>query len=331
MMGHMIDCNVFIDVNDDKAFDADEVNGSSDAFGRYSFDYQLEGPVQVEPAITVGNKVNCKDGYTNNPLQVSLRTTPEANIASSLTSVARHLAYTVEFGPLSLTDASQRTCEALVPCFPCHVLHPCNEDDERNPDGCMDACVMSGSPLSVFEFDAFNAFYHFKPAASPWLVAQINTAQSVYCAQLVFKCASTELCHNDCDSECGHNVGTLTANQVSDEIFATLADMSLNGFIDLINISSILEFIENASQRLGTSPFNKQEIADYCIGVNLDWYNIFINYLFPQSASLTNRTLGNPAKPFTPPAKPSIPPATPSTPPATPPSTPPATPPSTAQ
>eukprot|EP00966_Prymnesium_polylepis_P192690 4466300-Prymnesium_polylepis.1 len=183
-----------------------------------------------------------------------MQSSVEATMTTPLTTVAMQLVTSNR----SLAVASDFVCSGLLPCVSC---------DEASSQGCntatncLELCAkQDGSTLSVF---SFNALEEFLIGASPdiawvgWMVGQIVTDYSINCGKSILQCASREICLGNCDTQCPY-VANYTRLDVNFELYVTLAEMLLEGPVDLTAADGRdLERLFNRTQvRLGSPSLN---------------------------------------------------------------------------
>jgi hypothetical protein len=256
--GYLQSCDVFVDANGNLVLDGAEIVGATSSVGYYSVIYKGSGgPVQAQR----GPAAACIDSITGTQLGSALRTTVTAHINSPLTTIAYEM-----LASRDEAAASDITCRNTIPCVSCvGSLQPCIQETQ-----CVDTCSLRGQPISVFSFNALSAYLLGEipdPAWAAWLVAQVNTAFTVVCAQESLLCASPDLCAPNCEALCGSNVGSFSAAEVSKQLYATLADMTLAAPLRLEDASGavITQLITRGSQAFGVSPRDEyQQIATSC-------------------------------------------------------------------
>jgi len=287
--GYLGECEVFVDSNGDLILDDSEAFSSTSRTGYYSVPYLFKGTVQMQSTERYG----CIDTITGNSLISPLRSTVDAGISSQLTTVAMAIiggGARLTFGmkqtvaasvadSYSAVDASAIVCSNLVPCVSCETsgsLQPCDDITQ-----CVDACNLDGSPLSVFDFDALRLFLlgDFPDNAwAAWLIGQINTENSVKVALYSLQCGSAELCGTLCNL-CGE-VGNYTSVELGEEIYATLASMTLEGPVGLEESSgaAIQTLIERTAERLSIEASSVAELAAQAGASNLLTYSVLLGF-----------------------------------------------------
>lgn len=284
--GYLAGCEAFVDSNSDLIRDGDEQFSTTNNVGFYSVIYRETGPVQTQSSADFA----CVDSITGNSLSSPLRSTVGASISSQLTTVASalmqggdRLRYGLSAGvnasvanSYSETEASALVCESMVPCIPCGLGTTAQSCDATSE--CLEVCSKQGSPISVFSFDALNTFLlgDFPDTAwAAWLVAQINSENSISCSLDALECGSPDLCGAACDDVCT-SVGAYSAAELGDELYATLASMALEGPVKLENASGapISRMIMRTAERLSIQPRRVSLLADSCGETNALTYQV---------------------------------------------------------
>jgi len=261
-LGYLTNCTVFLDSDADLLAGATEPHRFSDDNGRYAVPWRERALLGVEPA-AIGTKLAvCVDSLTGLRLPVALSSTLEATVITSLTSVATQL---VSKSLLAPADASELTCRNLVPCVACADSSQACDSATK----CAKACESKGAPLSVFSFDALSAVITIPDKAwFAWLAAQMMTTASVGCARKALVCASRELCGSTCDSLCGP-VSNTSAVRVDDAAFAAIAQLTLEGPVDLSDATTLRGVFDAAGAALGAPVrSNVLQIAQECAADN---------------------------------------------------------------
>lgn len=236
-------------------------------------------PLRVLPFIL--GQSDCIDNVFGDTLQLPLETTLNAGVASVLTSVATRL---VSGHALDAREAGRLACRAFLPCVPCSTLLAGDADDAaacNATSGCGLSCEDDGLLLDAFEFGALDALMGppYNPRWLGWVVAQANVQEAVVCARDSLVCAGPTLCDNMCATYCPTGTASHTQLDVVHALWATLADMAVEGEVPLHDAggAAIRELMERTATRLSTGLIAGYETrATNCAGTNHAVYNAMI-------------------------------------------------------